>query len=428
MFLIFLSLPFSAGATLGISPPEVEALSVLRNVEQEFSFRLSRRTDEADQPVKITVNKRGDYAHYIDCPTEVIMEAGVDAVDYYFKIVPTDAANGDYEVILSFLVIPMPVEGFGAEPQVGASVQIITGVNGVVKFTVDDEELVAYEIGEVRSGNTEVGQPLYVTLNVKNKGNVEWKPDKIELTFADIEDKTNVITEIISGEDIAVVKPGGEMITLEFSLDSELIEGAYLITAKVYYRNEIIEEVAANDFTVFSAGTLAQKGELVSAVVNKAVYGLGEKIKLDAIFKNTGKILVKSVLVTEIYKGDEYIDLIRGDEVYADMGEEINLSLVIDLDQIGEYKLSSSVKYGNKQTNPIENIITITEAVAVGTGKVLSFANSAIGIGLLVLVLLVVAVIIKIFRRKKAPIVSRSSTVEDLMKDDSLSNSDDQNT
>lgn len=402
-----LILPFSAGAAIGLSPPSVYAPSVFRGIEQEFSMRLSRSGSVAE-PLTINIEKRGDFANYIEGPSEIVMAAGEDSAIYEFKIVPTEAANGDYEVIISFLV------GV-SDPTVateGSSVKIVTGVSGVVRFSVSGEEVVAYKVSNLSSSDTEIGQPLFMSLSIQNKGNVEWRPEKIQLTFLDANDATNIVSETILGEKISTVKPGGETSSVVLESMSKLIEGTYTVAADVYYKGEVVESLESFKFTVYPSGTLAQRGELSIVTTNKTVYELGEKIKLDAVFENTGEIQVKGVLMTEIFKGDDYVDLVRAEEIYVDKGEKSNMSLIIDLDESGEYKLSSSVKYGNKQTESIDTLISVGVGVATGAtaGQTLGFLNSWFGIGILILILVGVVVAIKIIKKKKTPKSSITAT------------------
>lgn len=397
--LIFLLLlPFSSKAAIGLSPPEVWAPSVFRGIEQSFSMRLSR-SGSTDEPLTIDVTKRGEFAHFVEGASQVIIPAGENAIEYDFKIVPTDAANGDYEVIISFLVGnsgPSDTSG-------GNSVKVVTGVSGVVKFTVSGEELVAYEVSNLLGKDTEIGQPLFVSVNIKNNGNVEWQPEKIGLTFADVNDPTNIFSKTVAGDKISVIKPGGEVSVVDIELTSALIAGTYVATAQIYYQGQAVEELESAKFSVYPSGTLAQRGELTSASTNKTAYDLGEKIKLDAVFKNIGKILVKGVLMTEIYKGDEYIDVVRGEEIYSDINEETEMSLLIDLDEAGDYRLSSYVKYGNKKTDSVETLVVVGGGAAGGAaaGTALGFMNSWVGIALLILILVIVVVVIKVLKGKK---------------------------
>lgn len=393
--LSFFLVPFSAVKAIGISPPTIEAPTVLRDIRQTKNIRISRSPSDLNDVV-VRVEKSGEYAHYLDAPEEITIPKGQTSVNYSFDIYPVGAATGDYEVKLTFKVDPN-VQSAQDDNGLNARVSIITGAAAMVRFTVSGEEVIAYEINEISGSETEIGLPAYIKLYISNLGNVEWKPDSIDLAFTDVNDSTNVVTTSLKGEEIPVISPGdaGGVISLEIPV--VLLEGDYKVSAKLYYKDEMVGELVSKPFSVYAAGTLQQMGELTSLEINKTVYTLGEKIRLNAIFKNIGNLPIKGVLNTDVNFGVDFLDMVRGEELSVGIGKEVIFSEIIELDKPGDYTLSSYVKFGNKKTEAK----TVSLSVVSPKNETLSFFNSKIGLIALVILIVLLAVFYKFYQAKK---------------------------
>ena len=220
----------------------------------------------------------------------------------------------------------------------------------------------------------------------------------VAFTFIDVDDPTNIATASLKGEAIPFIKPGSQNNVTSLEIPVDLLEGQYMVTAKFYYKNEMIGEfVSAQSFFVYPKGTLLQSGELVAVSVDKTSYVLGEKIRLNAIFKNLGSLPIVGVLNTDINLGSDFVDMIRGEELSVGVNKEVVFLEMIELDKPGNYTLSSYVKYGNKKTDAQ----TVDFSVVAPENKFLSFLNSKLGLAGLILLIIMAVILYKVFRAKK---------------------------
>jgi len=385
-------IPQVVGA-IGVSPPVIEIPNLLRDSSQTKVISVSRGSEDQGE-VTYTVRIRGEYAHYISGPEKVVIPAGKDLAQYSFEVNAKEAALGNYEVLIDFLRVPVGLDTGSVEEgdKAGAYVTVVTGATATVKFTVTDEQILEYKLVSFQVRDTETDKPLFIKYSIDNTGNVEWKPSKIELFFTDVLDDTKKSTLEILNKDIPIVKPGErkEMVT---DLPHDLLEGAYIGQVKFYYKDELVGELSSQQFKVYPPGTLRQAGELVSLTTNKSEYKTGEKIKLEAVFKNTGEIPVKALLITEIYKGDELKDLLRGEEIIIDKGEETTLPQIIELVKSGEYTLSAHVEYGNRKTE--------TKSVEILAKGSISLLSSVVILALVIVIIFAGVFIYKRAKRKK---------------------------
>ena len=389
-------------------------MTVLRGTVQTQSISIVRAISEGNREVTVNVTKRGEYAHYINAPESIILLSGQNSVIYTFDVDATDAAVGEYQVILSFLVDPyITAQTEATSGGMSAGVGFITGVDIPVTFTVSGDQVVSYDVQSMGMDDTEVNMPVFLTFNIHNTGNVEWKPQKVELTFTDTSDPAHVVTEIVESEDFPVVKPSAESVVTVVQIASVLIEGTYEVKAKFYYEGQVVAELSSSSLlTVYPVGTLAQSGELLSASTNKTSYERGEKVNASVIFKNTGEVKVNGTLYIDMYKDGSYVDLLLGETLAVDRGDEVVFSKIIETDGPGDYVASAYVKYSNKKTESIDLAFSVISAG--GVGDALSFANSVWGLAILIGIIVVIAVIIKITRKKNGTsptIIPQTNTI-----------------
>jgi hypothetical protein len=374
---------------IGVSPPTVTVENVHRDIGVTKSIRVSRAVNEIGDIV-LGASFEGVYAHHYVGEDSITIPADEMGVYYEFMIQPTDAAAGDYEGRVVFYMLPDEDAGEG-----NAKMFVIRGTAVDIVYAVTGEELLAYEARNVSASDTEVVEPLFVTYTVSNLGNVEWRPTQIELSFVDSDDASNIKVVDIDPEDIEVVG-AGETNSYTIELDHGLTEAKYGITANFYYQGELFDTLDGRTVSIYPEGTLSQFCEFTSLTTNKETYELGEKIKLEALVNNTGDLSVSPVLYTEIYLGDELLDMLRGEEVDVSPKTEETLSEIVDLEQPGLYSFTSYVQYGSKKTST-----QTVEIEVLPPPTAASWLNSTVGIIVLALLIIIIAVIIKLRRRKK---------------------------
>ena len=398
-FFVGIFLPLSSVLAVGISPGKIEVSNILKNTTQSKTVNIQRDPDNLKGEAVYSVVFKGDYAHYISGSATVVIPDGQQSTNYTFEISPQDAPVGDYQVFLDF--IPPAGETTTAKNdnnnQVKIGADILKGMTLTVNVHVTGEELLDYEVSNLQARDTEVGQPIYAGIDVDNQGNVEWRPDQIDFSFVDATDENKIFKATLLADKISITKPGQKQ-TLNLEIDNILAIGQYYIQAQVYDQDKSVANLSSqNIFSVFPAGTLAQRGELISLTTNKELYVPYEKIKLSANFKNTGEIAANSILITEIYKDNTLQDLQKGEETLVDKGENAELTQIFSLAEEGIYTFSAVVEYGSK--------ITATKTITVQVKNAASFWTSAWGLsvilGLVIFFILIGVLLYRYLRNKR---------------------------
>jgi hypothetical protein len=386
---------------LGLSPPTVEIPSILRNTTQSRTVGLYRAPEDIGN-VKIHVVPAGENAAFIISGEEdIVMLSGQNSVQYEFDINPGDAPNGNYEVRLRFLKINE--EALGEDVKTGN--MVVTGVTAQILVTVGGVENLAYKLEAFSVDQTEVGRVVQATYQVSNTGNVDWRIEKIRFDFINTEDEKFIESVEVPSSGIEPVIAGKPYQQFPIMLEPKLIEGSYKVQA-VFYSNgaEVGTLQAVSPLIVYTEGTLAQEGEISGVSVNKPSYNLGEKVKVDVVFQNTGEVDVDAVFVASVYRGDEVVDILRGKSYVVGRGDEMVFSEIYDPgSNKGMYTIEAYIEYGKRRTDAQKVSFEVSGSGIGGSifGKAGSFANSFIGLGILVVLLFAGVILYRNKRKKK---------------------------
>jgi hypothetical protein len=380
---------------IGGSPSSVRADSVLAGIPMSQSITITRAPTDPQGNLTVFVEAIGEYAQHISYEPSFVLQEGVDTYYYAFDILATDAVLGDYEAAIMFFITPDSVD-FG-ENDGGATtgVSVRRGVEIPIFFTVDNVEVIEYELNQLYPMQTEVGEEVSVGYSVKNTGNVTWKPDKVVFSFVDVSDPTNLYTYEMSGDEVPASKPGNKGQPIELSFDPNLPAGNYLVSAVLYEDSEVVGEMTSGEFSIHPSGTLAQLGEVDYFKTNKTSYLVGETIQVESFFRNTGEISVSGVMAVDVYKESSLVDYLRSTPLTLATGEEGIFSELFALDEAGLYTLSSYVTYGNKRTLPLDLEIEVLAANALTTTQM------TIILVIVCIVLLLLAIIYKKMKKEK---------------------------
>lgn len=382
----------SLAQAISISPGLMEIPSVFRGSSQKTSVTIGRASNEVGD-LGITVSARGDAASALIFEPSFTIPAESLRTEFPFTIDASRLQNGSYEVPLSFILTNFsdPKTDTGNS---NAVVHVQTGVTIIVKFTVSGEQVVSYTLNSARALDTELNAHSFLVFNISNTGNVDWRPQKADLSFIDQNDVTHVTVYHLAGDVFALIPPN-QSSDQTIDVPQSLPEGTYTVSIDFFDNDAVVGTLKTGIFHVYPSGFLKQTGDLLSVTAKKNSFLLGEKIPLDAEFKNTGEVPVSAVLMTEVYKGTSYVDLIRGDDVTVGIGESLHLSTVIDLKEKGEYTLGSYIKYADKKSQSINIDVT------VGSGNAfLDFVNSPVGLGAVVVFVLFIVLLVVLKRRK----------------------------
>jgi len=394
---LFLSTPAHA---LGLSPPTLEIDSLLRGTTQTRSVRLYRAPEDVGDVYIHVEPNAADAEFFVLEQTDIVMYTGQNEIEYEFGITPADASNGTYELKLRFLKTNDPSSSFALN-----AVRVVTGVTAQVFVTVGGEELLAYSLLSMYAQPTEEGIDTSIVYAVSNTGNVDWRPQKIEFAFFDVSGE-RVGEHTIQDDEIQPIRAGQENQSFTVQIPIELERGSHTVVATFYDADEVVGTLQTEQpFEVYAPGTLAQSGTLKGLSVNKNEFAPGEKVKLTATFQNDGEIGLTAVLITEITRDGEILDLLRSKEYSVAAGEEFVFSELIETGELGTYTVSSYVEYGKKQTSAEQvSFVVLKEAAALSFGGEWAFStlNSIIGLfGVAVFAVLLVVLFLAFKRRKK---------------------------
>lgn len=366
----------NAGA-LGISPSPIVRDNVANGMRMEEHVRLLRSSSVGDAHIEVTLN--GEGARYLEFSDKIIIiPDGQKSIDYKFYISPVNAPNGKHEALVVFIQKSVSkITGAGASVQEGIASKVI--------FNVVDHEVKSYQIFDVKFENTELGLPLIFSFYFSNTGNVDVRPDRVELAMVDVTDDTNVFKKTFGQSDIEIVPPGGRK-EFTFSMDPKLPQGEYNVSALFYINNVEIYRVDNLLVKILPPGSLGQGAEFSTFISDKPQYSQDELAEITGILENTGSIALNSAFITEVYKNDKRTDILRSKDKIVLKGQKGNFSNNYRFTDSGEYKLKGYFEYGSNKTADKELIIV----VGGGAGN----TSSVIIITILIIIILIISVFV----------------------------------
>lgn len=387
---------------IGLSPSSISETDLLRDRAIEKTVNLQR--DLADLPLVLEVEFTGTDGRFLRGPEEVFFEEGQFQTSYTFELFPEAAATGQYEAQVSFL--PQKTDDGAVEGGTGFGIR--RGVALKVDFTVTDEEVLEYNVSHTELRQTEVGLPFYFSYTVNNTGNVEWRPEYVEVSFVEAFASAYSDTYRVEGESLEPAQPGN-MSTIKVDVEHELPIGHYDATIDFYDQGRLVHS-APGSLIVFEKGTLAQSAQLLSLKVNKEQFAAGENIQLTARMKNDGDITTVGVLVTEVYAEDgTLVDILTSNERSAAPGQEVDIDQLLKLQDAGNYRIESAIEYaGTRVTDPQEVVISIEDTLLSNGISFLPYI--LLGAAFLLLVFVILLIFRNIHRHNKAadmPIVKQ---------------------
>lgn len=378
----------------GLTPPIIEINNMLRDSVQEKTVTVLLEK-EREKNTYFSVVPRGQYAHYINAPKQLIIPAGKLNASFTFKIITANTAIGDYDILLDFFESQEDIEKSvnKNENSIQSGVAIRQGVTLTIRMIVTGEQVIGYQFKNLQARDSEVDMPLFLSFFILNSGNVDWRPEKMAINLINNLDsfKNNALS--IKGESIPLVGPG-ENKEIKIQLDHNLTEGKYLSKAYFYDKDEVVGELSSQQFRIYAPGTLKQVGEFLNLETNKTAYDKGEKIKLIATFRNIGEVPVKGILVTEVYRDNGLQDVRRSKEAEIDREEEVEFNDFFELFESGNYTLSSYVEYGNKKTKTKKVEIKIN-------GKGLTMLQAEIILSIFILLIFIILIVYKKYLKRK---------------------------
>ncbi len=349
VFLLGLALWFPAQGVkaIGISPNLIEVNDVTnqsRITKQVILTRLNPAKTEY-----FAVSKEGTGARYIVLQSDTVaLPQGEQKVPIFFTIQPISAPQGTYEVRLTFV----PTQPKDNATKLGGStagMTVLVGASARVVFSVTNKEIREFEIVSVTPSPLEEGQQAVMSFLLRNKGNVDARPDRIELTLIDETDRTHVITDQVEGDALTLVSAGAEeQVVVAFTKTLE--QGTYQGSIRFVVDGATVYEKQDMSIVVYPQGTLSQSAKVVALTVNKTTFAQGELVKFDGVLENTGESSLEGVLYVNLMRGSAIVDLLKSEKKVLPARKQGAFSLTFKPEQGGTYTAEAYFEYGAQRT------------------------------------------------------------------------------
>ncbi|MFH1631626.1 MAG: hypothetical protein ABIA47_01190 [bacterium] len=380
---ILLFLPVNVDALgLGISPSRISIENLVRGAIVEREIVLSR--GDANEEISFTVEGEGEIADWVS--TNHGNTFTIPSGDQQFPVtiivaVPEDAANGEYTGNVRF------VAGDTGD-ETGGTNDVAISIDALAQITLEvtGEQLLDYSVESVEIPVFEQGWPMQLIVTIDNIGNVAAAPTKIAIEFWD---KYHEIflseTEIT---DFSKVEPARAFSREDFVVpfNNDFSSEQYWATITIYNNDELLYETEVI-FDVAPTGTLENQGELMLFTASDAHPSVGELVKLEGLFTNTGASNLISKLIVEVAKNGSIVEVLESNTVGTRIGAEETLSVFFQPESTGKYSLTGYVEYAGIKSNSK----TITVRAGLGSGA-LVFA---------VLLMVAMCVCIAIYLKKR---------------------------
>lgn len=351
--LLFFCFPISSFAALGSSPAGFD-VEVMEGGER-FQELMIVRSGDTSSSVILDVRFRGDSADYFLGESQHVIPAGSDRASYTLRISPKDLLVGNYSAQIDFIT---RIQDLPVVSSSGSVVSNRTGVTVSANFSIVTGEFLSFEILDVRMSSIEVGVNPSVNFVIKNKGNISWSPEGINVVIRNSDGEVVYDQEIV-GEFVEVL--AGKTDKQNIKLSKILPEGEYNVTVDIYDDGEV-EYDHFQRFYVYPKGTFEQKGKLTLLGSDRKIYSAFQDINMIGSFENTGDTAYDASMVFDVFKGNRLVYLFRTEPQYIDPGEEIVFRHTFSPRISGDYRVVGLIEYGNRVTPPRKIDISVLPA------------------------------------------------------------------
>ena len=373
------SVAVSAG--IGASPSKLEYNNVLRGGSLQETFTLYN-TEETEMTYDISVpDEFSDW--FVFYPSDSVTVPANSDIKITAEVnVPESASNGVYETLITIKPLEETNEG---ESNLG----IVAGVGLKTTITVTGEQIVSGSVKSITVRDDEIGSPIRFIIKFSNTGNVDASPE-IRINFFKGSDLIETMDQISN-----LVIPGStEDIMVNWDTTNQVV-GNYSAEVGVYL-NDLLTERSVN-FQILEVGKITKTGEIVNVTVPAEV-NLGNTLKIEANFKNTGKAIIQAKMNCEMYKGSEFTAATESDSVLLDIGKTETITSYFKPESAGTYSADCEITYEGRSVEMEPISFNVNSEGITGQFLVSDFVLPVVSI---IIVTIVAVLLIRRYRKRR---------------------------
>ena len=352
---LMLFLAANVAMALGVGPSALKFEKVLRGGYAEQTLIIM---NTADAPIEIKVQKEGEVAEWLRFysrentsfnPASFIIGP---RANFQLQVIVTPPLDAQVRVYDGRLTV---ISSSPKDQPEGNVLGIETAVAASVRIELTGEQIVDYAVDGVQISDAEEGLPIMLAISGENKGNVRIKPN-IHVDILD-RDKKNVLRSLdLTGSEVL---PTTKKIDV-LNITNDLQIGQYWAVVNVSVSGKQVYSQILT-FDVFEKGSLRVKGELVR-IDNEIWAEIGDVVKINAIFKNTGELSVNAKFKGEVYFDGKIVGLLESEELIVPAGEEMQLPTFFTPQKDGRHAIKGAVYYSKKVTFEKDGVINVLPA------------------------------------------------------------------
>jgi len=227
-----------------------------------------------------------------------------------------------------------------SESESGASIQLQAKTE--VSIVVTGTAVLSGQVNSISTRDTETGYPLRIEVQFKNTGNMVATP---EINVNISQDGVNIDSPSFAQEAVKPKQTG--TICAEWDTSGRDL-GDYTAHVAVDLGEETLgtEELS---FAILPVGTITRAGVFTELSL-KGEPGLGEIIKIQATFLNTGQIDTEAKFIGELYCDNELVDTLESEEALVPVGQSDILTSYVTPEKQGDYDIKGYVNYEGRKT------------------------------------------------------------------------------
>ncbi len=354
---IFLLLMIDATMALGAGP-DLNFANVLRGGYSEQALFVMNTEDNI---IQVNIKKEGEVAELIRFYSKENASFNPDS----FLVAPRSTLAVQVVVVPPFDVqvrsyngrLTVASSSITNESVEGTSIELQTAIAVPVRIELTGQQIVDYAVESLHIRDAEEGMPIQLSLTGENKGNVRIRPN-IHVDILD-RDRKNILRSLdLTASEIL---PTTKKIDV-LNITNDLQIGQYWAVVNVSVPDKSVYSDLIT-FDVIETGSLRVKGELVR-IDNFIWVEVGDVVRINAIFKNTGELSVTAKFKGEVYydKEGKIVGLLESEEISVPAGEEIQLPTFFTPQKDGRHSIKGVVYYSKKVTFEKDGVINVLPA------------------------------------------------------------------